>query len=157
MAFAKQWRVAARAFALEVLAKVGNGELTDIDDWMRKAGGRFLRQVLGEALSRREETLAIRERCGVEHEAVVCDGKREFGQHRPYMLRTVLPGRDVLVRAPYAQCVVCESGDVPLRRALGADKNGFTHSLRALAVKAQRWSRTRPRAASCWANLRRSI
>lgn len=134
--FCEAVAVAARAFALEVLAKVGNGELTDIDDWMRKAGGRFLRQMLGEALSQRAESLAIRERCGVEHKGVVCEGKREFRQHRPYMFRTVLPGRDVLARAPYAQCVVCGSGDVPLRRALGADKNGFTHSLRALAVKA---------------------
>ena len=119
-----------RAFSQEVWEHVvEGGAVARADEWVRERGGGLLRAILGAALSAYSEKLGVGGRCG-------CGGERHFRQHRTITLHTVLPGRDVVVRARYGQCRACHRGQVPVREALRADAEGFTDALQELGLRA---------------------
>ena len=101
----------------------------DADTWVRLHGGAWLRRVLGVALTARAEQLGVPGVCA-------CGGPLGFRQHRSVRLHTVLPGRDVEVTLVYAQCGRCHAGTWPMLREIGADAEGFTPALQALATLA---------------------
>jgi len=99
------------------------------DTWLRQHGGAWLRQVLGVALTARAEQLGVTGVCP-------CGGTWAFRQRRPVRLHTVLPGREVDATLIYGQCAQCHAGRWPVLRELGADAEGFTPALQALATLA---------------------
>jgi len=101
----------------------------DADTWLRQHGGAWLRQVLGVALTARAEHLGVTGVC-------TCGGTLAFRQRRPVRLHTVLPGREVDATLIYGQCAQCHAGMWPVLHELGADAEGFTPALQALATLA---------------------
>jgi hypothetical protein len=108
---------------------VAVGRTRDVDGWLREEGGTLLRAILGTALTARADALGGAGRCA-------CGGARQFRQRRPCRVHTVLPGRDVEVRAVYAQCAICHRGHWPVLHELGVDAEGFTVGLQELAALA---------------------
>ena len=105
------------------------GTTRDVDLWLREQGGALLRAIVGEVLTARAEALGGAGRCA-------CSGPLQFRQRRPFRVHTVLPGRDVDVRALYAQCGACHRGHWPVLHELGVDAEGFTVGLQELAALA---------------------
>jgi hypothetical protein len=112
----------------EELVETDQG-IAQADTWMRNKGSRFLRKVLGEALTLRAE------RTGVEG-VCPCGGVVEFRQRRPFQLHTVLSGRDVNVKVQYGQCADCGKGQTPLLNEMKVDREGFTQALQELSLLA---------------------
>lgn len=106
---------------------VTSGARRDVDTWLREQGGMLLRRILGLALTARAEVLGGSGTCA-------CGGPQQFRQRRPVRLHTVLPGRDVALRAVYGQCVRCHRGQWPVLAELGVDAEGFTVGLQELAT-----------------------
>ncbi len=114
----------------EVWAEVvERGAVDQADAWLRVHGGALLRQALGLALSARSERDGVQGRCD-------CGGVLKFRQRRPFVVHSVLPGREVEVRLQYGQCEECREGRMPLLRAMRTDPEGFTASLQQLALMA---------------------
>ena len=95
----------------------------------RAGGGAWLRALLGQALTARADALGGAGACA-------CGGRVQFRQRRPARLHTVLPGRDVDVRAVYGQCAACHRGHWPVLAEVGVDGAGFTVGLQELAALA---------------------
>jgi Uncharacterised protein family (UPF0236) len=108
---------------------VVHGTTRDADTWVREHGGVVLRAMLGQALTARAEALGGESRCR-------CGGRVQFRQRRSCRVHTVLPGRDVDVRAVYAQCATCHRGHWPVLEEVGVDAEGFTVSLQELGTLA---------------------
>jgi hypothetical protein len=108
---------------------VVHGTTREADMWVREHGGAVLRAMLGQALTARADALGGAGRCP-------CGGPVPFRQRRSCQLHTVLPGRDVDVRAVYAQCEACHRGRWPVLAEVGVDAEGFTVSLQELGTLA---------------------
>jgi hypothetical protein len=120
----------AREFADEVWEQVTrSGSADRADEVMRRSGGAFLREVLGQALSVRAEKAGVGGACE-------CGGTFAFRQHRPATLHTILPGRDVQVSVLYGQCDRCRAGRLPLLEEMRVDPEGFTPVLCELSLLA---------------------
>jgi hypothetical protein len=112
----------------EEVVEAGQG-IVQADTWMRNKGSRYLRKILGEALTLRAERMGVEGQCS-------CGGSVEFRQRRPFQLHTVLSGRDVDVRVQYGQCAECGTGQTPLLNEMKVDREGFTQALQELSLLA---------------------
>jgi hypothetical protein len=109
---------------------VEQGQGNKVDVWMKTHAGEFARKLLGRALSERAKHLGISGPCRKCHALVA------FRQQRPFVLHTVLPGREVEGRLLYGQCPSCRQGVSPLLQEVGADSEGFSDALQELALRA---------------------
>lgn len=106
-------------------------EIQDLDQRLRAEGGKFIRSIMGLALSERGR----KERHGREIPCS-CGGAATFHQYRSYRISTVLPGKTVEAEAAYYVCTSCHRGVVPLLREICADEDGMTLGLQELLVLA---------------------
>jgi hypothetical protein len=121
----------ATRFAAVVWQRIVEGDQLDVcDSWMRREGSMLLRRLLGEALSARAQASGVAGTC------LQCSRDYVLRQHRPFVLHTVLPGREVEVRVVYGQCPQCHAGVLPLLTEMKVDPEGFTPELRDLALLA---------------------
>ena len=128
--FCQAVQAEAARFADQVWERVvASGQTRDVDGWLREQGGAWLRALLGQALTARADALGGAGACA-------CGGRVQFRQRRPARLHTVLPGRDVDVRAVYGQCAACHRGHWPVLAEVGVDGAGFTVGLQELAALA---------------------
>ena len=129
--FSKQASRMAQELAEQVWEEVVETDegITQVDTWMRNKGSRFLRKMLGAALTHRAERMRVEGRCS-------CGGAVVFRQRRPFQLHTVLSGRDVDVRVQYGQCTDCGKGQTPLLNEMKLDREGFTQALQELSLLA---------------------
>ena len=127
--FCQALQAMTETLATEIWTTLVEGSGADADAWLRRAGGEWLRGVLGVALTARATALGVSGRCG-------CGGWLQFRQQRPVRVHTVLPGRDVDTTVAYGQCAQCRQGVWPVLRELGVDAEGFTPALQGLGILA---------------------
>jgi hypothetical protein len=108
---------------------VEQGHTAEADRWLRERGAEMLRGVLGAAWTARSERLGVHGECG-------CGGALRFRQHQPWVVHTLLAGRDVAVEVQYGRCERCHRGRTPVLTEIGVDEKGFTAGLQELALLA---------------------
>lgn len=132
----EEFRKGVERILLEAVEKVGEliegSECTiDIDVLMRVEMGRWARELLGLALSER----GSKARYGESVECR-CGGRAWYKQNRGHTIGTVLPGREVGIKAAYYVCESCRRGVTPLLEEMGTDGDGTTVGLQQLLVLA---------------------
>jgi len=132
----EEFRSRAEDLLSEVLESawksVVDGErIREADELFREEMGKFARELLGMALSRRGSK-------GTYGEEVICrcGDRAKFKQHRRHQVGTVLPGKTVDVEAAYYVCETCREGVTPLLAELGTDGDVATVGLQELTVLA---------------------